>query len=75
MWEEVKRKDRSPQEEEMARKNARMDADMETSFKFCQRLTKMMEGYKGEGKYDPYTYGHGNEPEQRRHQEVDDSIG
>jgi hypothetical protein len=46
MWEKVKRKERSPQEEETNRKNAKMDEDLDTSFDFCQRLTKMMEGYK-----------------------------
>jgi hypothetical protein len=46
MWEKVKRKERSPQEEEISRKSARMENDMEESFDFCQRLTKMMEGYK-----------------------------
>jgi hypothetical protein len=46
MWEKVKRKERSPQEEETNRKNARMDEELDTSFDFCQRLTKMMEGYK-----------------------------
>jgi hypothetical protein len=42
----VKRKERSPQEEEISRKSARMENEMEESFDFCQRLTKMMEGYK-----------------------------
>jgi hypothetical protein len=46
MWEKVKRKERSPQEEENSRKNARMENDMEESFDFCQRLTKVMESYK-----------------------------
>jgi hypothetical protein len=43
MWEKVKRKERSPQEEENSRKSARMENDMEESFDFCQRLTKMMD--------------------------------
>jgi hypothetical protein len=46
MWEKVKRKERnSPPEGEMASKNARIE-NMETSFDFCQRLTKVMETYK-----------------------------
>jgi hypothetical protein len=40
MWE------RSPQEEDKeVRKNTRVE-DMESSFDFCQRITKMMDAYK-----------------------------
>ncbi len=46
MWEKGKRKERSPQEgEKEVRKNLRLD-EMETSFDFCQRMTKMMDAYK-----------------------------
>jgi hypothetical protein len=46
MWEKGKRKERSPQEgDEEVRKSLRLE-DAETSFDFCQRLTKMMDSYK-----------------------------
>jgi hypothetical protein len=46
MWEKGKRKERSPGEgEKEVRKNLRLD-DMEMSFDFCERMTKMMDDYK-----------------------------
>ena len=46
MWEKGKRKERSPGEgEKEVRKNLKLD-DMETSFDFCERMTKMMDDYK-----------------------------
>jgi hypothetical protein len=46
MWEKGKRKERSPQEgDKEVRKNLRLE-DMETSFDFCQRMTKVMDSYK-----------------------------
>ncbi len=46
MWEKGKRKEISPQEgDKEVRKNLRLD-DMETSFDFCQRMTKMMYAHK-----------------------------
>jgi hypothetical protein len=46
MWEKGKRKERSPQESDSeVRKTLRLE-DMETSFDFCQRMTKMMDDYK-----------------------------
>jgi hypothetical protein len=47
MWEKGKRKERSPQEgDDEVRKSFRRDEEAETSFDFCQRLTKMMDAYK-----------------------------
>jgi hypothetical protein len=46
MWEKGKRKERSPLEgDKETRKKLNLD-DMETSFDFCQRMTKMMDAYK-----------------------------
>jgi hypothetical protein len=46
MWEKGKRKERSPGEgEKEVRKNLKLD-EMETSFDFCERMTKMMDDYK-----------------------------
>jgi hypothetical protein len=46
MWERSKRKERSPGEgEKEVRKSLRLE-DMETSFDFCERMTKMMDAYK-----------------------------
>ena len=46
MWERSKRKERSPGEgEKEVRKSLRLE-DMETSFDFCERMTKMMDDYK-----------------------------
>ena len=46
MWEKGKRKERSPQESDAeGRKNPRIE-EMDSSFDFCQRLTKMMDSYK-----------------------------
>ena len=46
MWERSKRKERSPGEgEKEVRKSLRLE-DMETSFDFCKRMTKMMDAYK-----------------------------
>jgi len=44
MWEKGKRKERSPLEGD-TRKKLNLD-EMETSFDFCQRMTKMMDAYK-----------------------------
>ena len=44
MWEKGKRKERSPLEGD-TRKKLNLD-DMETSFDFCQRMTKTMDAYK-----------------------------
>jgi hypothetical protein len=46
MWEKGKRKERSPQESDSeVRKKLQLE-DMETSFDFCQRMSKMMDDYK-----------------------------
>ena len=44
MWEKGKRKERSPLEGD-TRKKLNLD-EMETSFDFCQRMTRMMDAYK-----------------------------
>jgi hypothetical protein len=41
-----KQEDRSPLNDDQARKNQKMGNDMETSFDFCQRLSNIMDCYK-----------------------------